>query len=131
MGRGLECRRAGIQRSQALAAWVMMSGVESRPPAVPCLVVTTRAARHFVWGLGPGCVLVFAVVVARALAGWLTLFEWVPSRISASGRTAYVNAVLILTAAVEELAVRGHPLQVLARARVLAVAIGAASLVFA
>jgi len=69
--------------------------------------------------------------VTRALAGWLTLFESVPSRISTSGTTAYVNAVLILAAAVEELAVRGHPLQVLARGRVPAVAIGAAALVFA
>lgn len=75
--------------------------------------------------------MVSAVVVTRALAGWLTLFEWVPSRISASGTTGYLNAVLILAAAVDELAVRGHPLQVLARAGVLAVAIGAASLVFA
>jgi len=69
--------------------------------------------------------------VTSALAGQLTLFEWVPSRINTSGATAYVNAVLILAAAVEELAVRGHPLQVLARARVLAVAIGATALVFA
>lgn len=64
----------------------MMSGVESDRPLLRGLAGTTRAARDLVWGLGLRFVLVSAVAVTTALAGWLTSSEWAPSGISASVR---------------------------------------------
>ena len=113
------------------ASWVMMSGVESRPPASPGLRSEYARGARFRAGLGLGLVLVSAVAGNMALAGWLTFSEWAPSGISASASTAYVTVLLSLAAAFEELAVRGHLSQVAARAGGLAVAVGATALVFA
>ncbi len=114
-----------------LTAWVMMSGVESRTPASLGIAATPRGARDFAWGFGFGFVLVAAIVGAMALAGWLSVSDRALSGIAASGSMLYVTVLLILAAFFEELAIRGYPFQLLARAGGPAVAIGATSLVFA
>jgi len=56
-----------------VAGWVMMSKVESRPPAALGLVVNRRAARDFSLGCGIGAGLLGSVVLVMAIAGWLNV----------------------------------------------------------
>lgn len=114
-----------------VATWVMMSGVESRPPASVGLALSLRALRDFASGLGLGLVLIGGVMLVLAAAGWLARVDSAPLRIAAPGSLLYVTALLVLAAFFEEVAVRGYPLQVLARTRGPGVAIGATAAVFA
>ena len=114
-----------------LATWVMMSAVESRPPASLGLVLSARAARDGSTGFLFGFALVSAVPLAMAAAGWLHLSGRAPGTATALGSTLYVTVLLVLAALFEEVAVRGYAFQVLARARGPAVAIVSTALVFA
>lgn len=124
-GAGAACAAA------LLATWVMMSAVESRPPASVGLVVSARAARDGATGFLFGFALMSAVPLGMAAAGWLQLSGRAPGTATALGSTLYVTVLLVLAALFEEVAVRGYAFQVLARARGPAVAIVSTSLVFA
>ena len=114
-----------------LVTWVMMSGVESRPPASLGLVLNARAARDGAAGFVFGFFVVSVVPLAMAAAGWLQLSGGVPDTSTALWSTLYVTVLLALAALFEEVAVRGYPFQVVARARGPAVAIVSTALVFA
>ncbi len=114
-----------------LVTWVMMSAVESRPPASLGLVLNARAVRDGAAGFILGCVLICAVPLFMASAGWLHLSGRPPGTATALGSTLYVTVLLFLAALFEEVAVRGYVFQVLAAARGPAVAIGSTALVFA
>lgn len=114
-----------------LASWVMMSAVESRPPASLGLAISPRAVRDWIGGSVLGFALVFVVVAVMAAASWVRISSPGAGESAASGSLVYVTAVLVLAAFFEEVAIRGYAFQVLARARGPAVAIGVTALVFA
>jgi membrane protease YdiL (CAAX protease family) len=114
-----------------LASWVMMSSVESRPPASLGLVVNARAARDGAAGFVFGFAVVSVVPLAMAAAGWLQLSGRIPATATVLWSTLYVTILLAVAALFEEIAVRGYAFQVLARARGPAVAIVSTALVFA
>ena len=114
-----------------VAGWVMMSRVESRPPAALGLVVNRRAARDFSLGCGIGAGLLGSVVLVMAIAGWLNVTGiGVSSDVIARGMP-YVTVLLVLAAFFEELAIRGYPFQLLAGAHGPGVAVGGTAVVFA
>lgn len=114
-----------------LASWVMMSGVESRPPASLGFLWSIRGAQDSVRGFLLGFFVVSAVLVAMALAGWLHLSGSTPTGGPVLGSVLYVTVLLTLAALFEEVAVRGYAFQLVARARGPAVAVGSTALVFA
>ncbi len=114
-----------------LATWVMMSGVESRSPAALGLALTLRGARDFAQGAMIGSILLSAVVVCMALLGWLAPAAAVRPAAAPSGSISYVTLLLGLAALFEEIAVRGYPFQVIARAHGPVAAIAVTSIVFA
>jgi membrane protease YdiL (CAAX protease family) len=114
-----------------LATWVMMSGVESRSPVALGLVVSRRSAGDLAHGLGIGLALIGAVVGAMYLAGWVSVSVTGGRAPISLGSLAYVTVLLLVAAFFEELAIRGYPLQVLARAKGPGVAVGATSVLFA
>lgn len=127
----LDIRIVGAAVIAALAAsWVMMSRVESRPPAALGLVPGRRALGDFARGCVVGCALVGATCGLMVVAGWLNPSEVVAARPGSPESVLDVTALLLLAAFLEELAVRGYPFQVLAEARGPAIAVGATALVF-
>ena len=114
-----------------LVSWVMMSGVESRPPASLGLVLNARAARDGATGFVFGFAVVSAVPLVMAAAGWLHLSGRVPFPETVVWSTLYVTVLLFVAALFEEVAVRGYAFQVLARARGPVVAILSTALIFA
>jgi len=114
-----------------LATWVMMSAVESRPPASIGLALSSRAARDSAAGFILGFALVSSVLVTMVAGGWLHRLGRAPGGSADLGATLYVTVLLMLAALFEEVAVRGYVFQVLARARGPTVAIGSTALVFA
>ncbi|MBT8463012.1 MAG: CPBP family intramembrane metalloprotease, partial [Gemmatimonadetes bacterium] len=114
-----------------LASWVMMSAVESRPPASLGLVVSSRALRDGARGFVLGFVLVAGVLAVMAGAGWLRVSSPASGASAAVAPTLYVTVLLLLAAWFEEIAVRGYAFQVLAQARGPTVAVVATSFVFA
>jgi membrane protease YdiL (CAAX protease family) len=117
--------------SAVLVSRVMMSGVESRPPAALGLLLNARAARDGAAGFVFGFAVVSVVPLAMAAAGWLQLSGRIPATATVLWSTLYVTTLLALAALFEEIAVRGYAFQVLARARGPAVAIVSTALVFA
>lgn len=114
-----------------VAGWVMMSRVESRPPAALGLVVNRRAARDFSLGCGIGVGLLGSVVLVMAIAGWLNVTGTGVSSEVLAGGMPYVTVLLLLAAFFEELAIRGYPFQLLAGAHGPGVAVGSTAVVFA
>jgi hypothetical protein len=114
-----------------LATWVMMSGVESRSPVALGLAVSRRSAVDLARGLGIGLALIGSVVGAMFVAGWVTVAANGSPIPTSLGSLLYVTLLLLVAAFFEELAVRGYPLQVLARATGPGVAVGATSIIFA
>lgn len=114
-----------------LATWVMMSAVESRPPASLGLVLNSRAARDGARGFVLGFVLIAGVLAAMVAAGWLHLSSPASAGLETPGSLLYVTVLLVLAAFFEEVAVRGYAFQVVARARGPGVAIGSTALIFA
>jgi hypothetical protein len=114
-----------------LATWVMMSAVESRPPASLGLILGSPLARDGARGLAIGLTLIGSVVGAMVLLGWAR-----PSGAGSAGGTSVVGLadvtfLLLFAAFVEELVLRGYPFQVVARAKGPGVAVGSTATVFA
>lgn len=116
----------------ALAAtWVMMSGVESRSPVALGLALSPRMAVDLVRGVAIGLTLIGLVLGAMILGGWARVSSVGGTAPSNSGSVMHVTLLLLVAAFFEELAVRGYPFQLLARARGPGFAVGATSIVFA
>jgi membrane protease YdiL (CAAX protease family) len=121
----------GATAIAALAvSWVMMSRVESRPPAALGLVPARRGLIDFGRGAVVGLVLVGTTCAVLGTAGWLPLAEALRAGIGRPEEMLYVTGVLLLAAFFEELVLRGYPFQVLSEAYGPAVAVGVTALVF-
>ena len=114
-----------------IANWVMMSTVESRPPAALGLPLSARGARDLARGVGFGLTLIAGTVLVMLVAGWASWSGGPGSVLPSFGSTLYVSLLLVLAALFEELAVRGYPFQLLGRSGGAALAIGGTALAFA
>ena len=114
-----------------VATWVMMSGVESRSPVALGLALSPRMVLDLARGLAIGLTLIGMVLGAMLLAGWASVSSIGGARPATFDSLAHVTLLLLVAAFFEELAVRGYPFQLLARARGPGFAVGATSVVFA
>jgi membrane protease YdiL (CAAX protease family) len=114
-----------------VATWVMMSGVESRSPVALGLALSPRMAVDLARGVAIGLTLIGLVLGAMILGGWARVSPIGGTAPSNSGSVVHVTLLLLVAAFFEELAVRGYPFQLLARARGPGFAVGATSIVFA
>ena len=80
------------------ASWVMMSGVESRPPASLGLCPSLGGAQDSIRGVLLDLVLVSVLLATMAPAGWLRPTDRVPARGPALGWMLYVAVLWVLAA---------------------------------
>lgn len=102
--------------SAVLAGWVMLNGVERRPPGALGFAAERAAPRGFAAGLVLGGAVLGAAVLAVAATGGL---RWVQDGGTAAGYAAALAEVflfLAVAAAFEEALFRGYPFQVLVNA---------------
>jgi membrane protease YdiL (CAAX protease family) len=114
-----------------IATWVMMSAVESRPPAALGLALSARAAGDLARGVVFGAVLIGLLSLLMLAAGWLDLPNGSAVAAPPVASVLHMTVLLALAALFEELAVRGYAFQVLASARGPAFAVVCTSVVFA
>jgi len=120
-----------VMAAVLLASWAMMRRVEGLPLEALGLPGGVRAVRATASGLVCGTAIIASLVIVFALLGWVS---WTPQ--AGGGPGDYAVAFLgyggffFVAAFLEELLMRGYPLQVLAEGLGGAWAIGLTSVVF-
>jgi len=120
-----------VMAAVLLASWAMMRRVEGLPLEALGLPRGVRAVRATASGLVCGTAIIASLVIVFALLGWVS---WTPQ--AGGGLGDYARAFLgyggffFVAAFLEELLMRGYPLQVLAEGLGGAWAIGLTSVAF-